>query len=118
MDDNLMEKLKAAIQRRPAPLEAARAFLQGYVSDADMAMLQRIVMRMMKTNPRTILDGLEGLEHVIRVPQEPGVLRDLVAYDANCSLDDPSDDGARAWLEALATRLRGWLGEQAPPPHD
>jgi hypothetical protein len=118
MDNNLMEKLKAAMQRQPAPLEAARDFLQSYVSDADMAMLQRIVMRMMKTNPRTILDGLEGLEHVVRIAQEPGVLRDLVAYDANRSLDDPSDVGARAWLEALAARVRGWLGDQAPPPHD
>jgi hypothetical protein len=39
-------------------------------------------------------------------PLPEGTVSRLVAVNANWVLDDPSDQGARAWLEELAKMLR------------
>jgi len=91
-------------------MDAVRDFLQSYVYDADMDNVQGIVKHMMSVNPRTIIDGVEGIEEILASPLEPGTLARLVAEDANRGLDDPSDEGARAWLQDLANRVRAWMG--------
>jgi hypothetical protein len=58
--------------------------------------------------PAAIAAGLAGVEHVLTVPQAPGVLADLVAVDANTSLDEYGDDAARTWLEALVAAVKAW----------
>lgn len=114
MDELTHQKLRAAL-RRPSGIEAAREFLQTYVFDADMGQLRALVEHMRNVNAATIIDGLEGLEDVLANQQPAGVLAELVARDANRSLDDPSDEGARVWLVQLAARVREWLGDAAPP---
>jgi hypothetical protein len=114
MDELTHQRLRDAM-RRPAGIEAAREFLQTYVSDADMSHLRAIIEHMRNVNAVTISDGLEGLEDVLAENQSEGVLAELVARDANRSLDDPSDEGARIWLAQLAGRVRAWLGDVAPP---
>lgn len=114
MDESLRQKMRDAL-RRPVGIEAAREFLQTYVFDADMNQLRATVQHMCKVNPITIIDGLEGLEDVLAEKQPEGVFAELVARDANRSLDDPSDEGARIWLTQLARRLREWMGDAAPP---
>lgn len=114
MDEVTRQKLRDGL-RLPAGMEAAREFLQTYVFDADMNQLRAIVEHMRSANPVTIVAGLEGLEEVLAEKQPPGVLAELVARDANRSLDDPSDEGARVWLTQLVDRVRIWLGDAAPP---
>jgi hypothetical protein len=114
MDELLHQKMRDAL-RRPAGIEAAREFLQTYVFDADMKQLRAIIEHMCNVNPITIIDGLEGLEDMLAEKLPAGVLAELVARDANRSLDDPSDEGARIWLTQLASRVREWLGDAAPP---
>lgn len=114
MDEVLHQKLRDAL-RRPAGIEAAREFLQTYVFDADMKQLQASIEHLCSFNPMTIIAGLEGLEDVLAEKLPAGVLAELVARDANRSLDDPSDEGARTWLTQLAGRVREWLGDAAPP---
>jgi hypothetical protein len=109
MDDALRQRM-LDMMKPPAPLDAARDFLQSYVFDADMATLERIVRHMVSVNPRTIIDGVEGIEALLEATPEPGTLANLVARDANRDLDDPSDEGAAVWLRALATRVRAWMG--------
>jgi hypothetical protein len=115
MDERTHQKLRAVL-RRPTGIEAAREFLQTYVSDADMNQLRAIVEHMRNVNAVTIIDGLEGIEDVLAEAQPAGVLAELVARDANRSLDDSSEEGARTWLAQLAGRVREWLGDAAPPP--
>lgn len=71
---------------------------------------------MVQLNPGVIIDAVEALEDLLATPQPPDTLSALVAYEANWMLDDDSDAGAAAWLAELVGRLRGWLGEMAPPP--
>jgi hypothetical protein len=115
MDKLLHQKMRDALSR-PAGIEAAREFLQTYVSNADMNQLRAIIAHMCSVNPITVIDGLAGLEDVLAEKLPAGVLAGLVARDANRSLDDSSDEGARIWLVQLASRVREWLGDAAPPP--
>ena len=114
MDEQTRQKMRDAL-RQPAGLDAAREFLQTYVFDAEMSQLRSIIEHLRTVNPITIINGLEGLEDVLAEKQSHGTLAELVARDANRSLDDPSDDGARVWLAQLAGRVREWLGDAAPP---
>lgn len=113
MDELTRQKLRDGL-RLPAGMAAAREFLQTYVFDADMDQLRAIVEHLRRANPVTIITGIEGREDVLAEKQPPGILADLVARDANRSLDDPSDEGARVWLTQLVERVRIWLGEAAP----
>lgn len=114
MDEVTRQKMRDAL-RRPVGIDAVREFLQTYVFDADMNQLRASIEYMCSVNPITIIDGLEGLEDVLAEKQPAGVLAELVARDANRSLDDPSDEGARIWLAQLAGRVREWMGDAAPP---
>jgi hypothetical protein len=104
------EEMRAHLARRPSGLAAAREFLQTYVFDADRGQLERIVRHMAGVNPYTVDTGIEGIAAILTEALPPGTLADLVARDANRSLDDPSDDGARQWLERLLADVRTWRG--------
>jgi hypothetical protein len=91
-------------------VEAAREFLQTYVHDADRAQLEATVRHMVVVNPFTIDTGVDGLAEVLALRLAPGTLARLVAHDANRDLEDPSDEGARAWLTALLHDLQAWCG--------
>ena len=115
MDDKLRQRMLEML-KPPTPLEAARSFLQSYVFDADLDTLEKTVRHMVSVNSRTIVQGVTGMEAILRTPLPPGTLASLVARDANRSLDDPSDEGAAAWLADLAARVRQWMGHAAPAP--
>jgi hypothetical protein len=106
VDDELTNKMKAAL-RLPTGLQAAREFLQTYHHGSPVH-FEKIVRHMWKVSPAVIAAGLAGVEQLLVEPQAPGVLADLVAVDANTSLDEYSDDAARAWLEELVATARGW----------
>lgn len=38
----------------------------------------------------------------------------LVAWEVNWVLDDPSDEGAKNWLQEIAEMIRQSLGDEAP----
>jgi hypothetical protein len=119
MSDDLHEKIRAKLDAPPAPpLEATREFLHSYVSDAtSMDWVRQDVRRMIAINPRTVLQGLSGIERLLAEPSLPaGTLVRLVEIEGNRGLEEPTDHGARAWLVALAEMLRQELGDLAPPP--
>jgi len=106
VDDELTNKMRAAL-RLPTGLPAAREFLQNYHNGSPVH-FEKIVRHMWTVSPAVIAAGLAGLEQVLAEPQAPGVLAELVAVDANTSLDEYSDDAARAWLEELVTAVKRW----------
>jgi hypothetical protein len=112
MDDTLRKRFEAQLSAPSAPaLERARAFLMYYVHDADRDLLKLDA----KNSPSAIIDAVEALEDVLAVPQPPGTLYQMVAYEGNRMLDDETDETAAAWLRQLTLQLREWLGRDAPP---
>ncbi|GAB4200432.1 MAG: hypothetical protein OHK0022_21480 [Roseiflexaceae bacterium] len=110
-NDDIREQLKRKLNAPPAmPIEATRSFLRSYFSDAlnlDEAVAE--IKTMAKLNTRTLYAGLNGIESLLEEDVAPGVLSMLVAADANYVLDDPSDAGARKWLQEIADILRTTL---------
>ncbi|MBL8627488.1 MAG: hypothetical protein JNK64_39760 [Myxococcales bacterium] len=106
MDEREIEK--RLVRLRGA--EAVREFLQTYVHDADRAQLEATVRHMVVVSPFTIDTGVDGLAEVLAMRLAPGTLARLVAHDADRDLEDPSDEGARAWLTALLRDLQAWSG--------
>lgn len=100
----------------PPPLEAMRD-LVGFFADADsVEEVKRDLRRRAANNPRGLIQGLNGIEAVLaNPPAEEGVLSDIVAWEANWVLDDPSDEGAKQWLREVAEWVREALGDKAPP---
>lgn len=65
--------------------------------------------------PRRLLEALAGIEALLAHSPDDGTLSQLVAWDANWVLDDPSDQGAKVWLSQLVELIREVLGDRAPP---
>jgi hypothetical protein len=114
--DEIRDKIRRRYEETEAtpPLEKLRHFLQGHVSDAESMEEVRLDLRRQLQLPvlvpgRPARHALEGLEYVLTMPVPEGPLASLVAWDANRSLDDPSDEGARRWLEDLAVMLKDEL---------
>lgn len=106
-----LETLQQRLDARPRGLDAARAFLQCYVHDADQEQRESGIRHMLTINPFEIESGIDALDELLAAPQPSGLLRDLVAVDANRNLPDPSDDGARTWLARLVADVRVWIAE-------
>lgn len=61
---------------------------------------------------RTVRGYAEAIDTLLATPQPQGTLRDMVAWDGNWVLDDPtSDEAAAAWLRDLAALIRSTLDE-------
>lgn len=106
-------KLEAQLRARAVvpPLDATRAFLQSYVSDADsLDEVREEVARAAAHNPERISATLDAIEAVIADPPRDGTLSSMVAVDANRQLTDPSDEGALHYLYRLTRLLREVLG--------
>lgn len=61
------------------------------------------------THPHTIRRYLLNLEVVLASELPPGQLLDLVLWDANIGLENPTDEAAANWLKELANLMRGIL---------
>ena len=94
-------------------LEAVQRFLRAYFGDADGIDEVRLQMeRATARNPKAYVRDLLAIEDLlVYPPAEPGVLSNLVAWDANWVLDDPSDEGAKQFLREVAEMIRDILSE-------
>lgn len=99
------------------PLEATRNFVHHFFSDDSWEEAREDIARRSVEYPRTVLAGLAGIEGLLaNPPAEQAVLYNLVMWDANKGLDDdPTDEGAAAWLREVAEMVREVLGDKQPP---
>ena len=90
---------------RPA-LEVERLYLRG-IADIDKDdEIQRGLDRMRERDPRRLAEIANAIDTVLAGANPPGFLSRLVGWDGNYVLDDPSDEGAAAWLRKLAAQMR------------
>jgi|GEM_PF-3061056 len=114
---DMREIFKAILNAPPKPpLEEAIHFLSGYWGDEGM--LDAIHAEMEETiafNPRSVVRGLQAIETLLLDPPADGTLLDMVLWDANHPLDDPSEESAKIWLREMAEFVRDVLGDKQPP---
>lgn len=110
--------LEARLNLPPkSSLEATRSFLQTYFGDAlSLEEVRASLERITSVNHRAALESLCGIESLIlNPPLEKGVLAEMIAWDANWVLDDPTDQGAKVFLREVAKMIREVLGDRQPP---
>jgi hypothetical protein len=113
--DEIRKMAQAALERdrSMSPLDAVKDFLQTFFFDADsLEEVRRVLTALAAQNDRLVVRGLSGLERLLADPPSDGTLSRLVAFDANRSLDDPSDNGATEWLQKVAEMVRGVLAQR------
>ncbi|MBB4962598.1 hypothetical protein [Micromonospora polyrhachis] len=99
---------------RQSPIEAVRSLLRGQVADASSLDEVRGGFRLMaKSTVRGLRRDLAAVEAVLSEPTRPGELVELVEWDANWVLDEPTDAAAAAFLSQLADLLREAIEEAA-----
>lgn len=104
---------RANVPEQP-PLERTRAFLRSYCTDSDaLDEIRDEAAREAARDPVRLRRALHGIEAVLADPLPDGTLSHLVAVDANRSLDDPSDVGARDYLRRVADLLRDVLAPKS-----
>lgn len=64
---------------------------------------------------RPLLQALKDIEHLLSHSPPDAVLLDLVAHDAEISLDGPTAEAARAWLTWLVGQIRTEIKENLLP---
>jgi hypothetical protein len=115
MSDDSRARLLARLAA-PPPLEATRSFLRRYVSDANgIEEIHQDIARMAAINPRTLVQAAEGIDALLANPPAGGTLARIVAFDGNYVLDNPSDEGASAWLREMAGYLWNVLAATRSP---
>ena len=118
--DEALARLRAHARERDEapPLETVSRFLSMSCEDAsDLEEVRAGVADEAARNPRPVVRVLRALEALLAGPlPAEGTLARLVAWEANWPLDDPSDAGARAWLEGLAAIVRAVLDGAEPAP--
>lgn len=102
----------AELAARP-PLDQARALIHGHVEDAyDFDEIRQSVRAVAGRSNFFLRRELASLESVLAEPQEPGTLLRLAAWDANWDMDhDPTDNGARQFLNEVARVIRETIDE-------
>ena len=102
--------------RNPKPsVELVANFLLGISDDDGWEEIKESLKGKVSYAPRGMISDLKALENILSTPQEKDVYAKLVAWDFNWSLDDPSDENAKAHLQILADMMRQALGDLAPP---
>ncbi len=102
--------------RNPKPtVEVVANFLSGIEYLGGWEEIRKGLRETVSYAPVGLIQNLKALEKLLATPQEKDVCAKLVAYDFNWSLDDPSDENAKAHLQKLAEMTREVLGELAPP---
>jgi hypothetical protein len=94
------------LERRPL-LEKVRDFLGGMIGDmGSVDEVRSLLETVAASGTFGLKRDLRALDELLASPQPPGVLSELVAWEANWVLDDPSDEGAAAFLREIADMLR------------
>jgi hypothetical protein len=102
-----MMRERAAREAAVPPVKRVRDMLGGHFADADS--LDEVEEDFRSTAAITLTGikrDLAALEAVLADPGLHDQLGRMVAWDANWVLEDPSDDGARRFLERVADMLR------------
>jgi hypothetical protein len=106
-----MRRRAEELERQP-PLEKVRDFLGNHVNDMESVDEVRADLRLVAASGTWGLKlDMRALDAVLAESQPPGVLSEMVAWDANWVLDDPSDQGAAEYLRQIAEMLREVLEE-------
>lgn len=96
------------------PLDHVRNFLRGHFSAAqDLDEVLRDLRNVASFSTLGLQRDLEALEIITTASLPDGVLAQLVGWDGNWVLEDPSDEGAKAFLHEVASMLRH-VTAQAP----
>jgi hypothetical protein len=113
--EEIAARLRArANEPEPPPLEVTRAFLWSYCNDSDsIDEVRAEAAREAAYNPHRLEAALRAIEAVIADPPGDDIVAYMVAFDANRSLDDPSDAGALEYLRKIAGVLREVLEPKA-----
>jgi hypothetical protein len=117
--EEVMKRFRAAMSAPPEPpLDATRRFLFMYYADMDsMAEVERHIARMAKQNTTTLRKGLAGIEGLLMAPpDEPDVLRWMVAREIGIHVEPPTEERTRQWLKEIALVLRRHLAPHVPAP--
>ncbi len=94
------------------PLEVTIDFLQGFCCDAGtLDEVRDDVANLASHHPQTIQRYLSGIERLLADPPTDNTLADIVAWDANWILENPSNEGAKQWLQEMIQLLREVLKE-------
>lgn len=98
--------------------DIARRFLRRYIGDASTDEAVKLAGEAIARGDANLVDDFRraviALESTLDRELPERALVAMVEGDANTSLDDPTDDGARAWLETVVAELRAALGTAAP----
>ncbi|GAA0489180.1 hypothetical protein Ade02nite_73350 [Paractinoplanes deccanensis] len=105
-------RARLAQQGERPPLEVVREFLLGYVADAEsLHEVETRLRRIAGTSTRMHRRVLGALESVLATELREGTAAQLVGWDGNWVLDDPSDAGAAEFLRGLAGMLRSVIDQ-------
>lgn len=100
--------------------DIARSFLRRHLFDASIEEMLGLAEGAVAGRDVTLTDdfarAVVAIERTLERTMPEGTLLAMVEGDANTSLDDATDPGARAWLEAIVVRLRDVLGDAVAPP--
>jgi Tsi6 len=100
--------------------DIARSFLRRHLFDASVEEMLGLAESAVAGRDVTLTDdfarAVVAIERTLERTMPEGTLLAMVEGDANTSLDDATDPGARAWLEAIVVRLRDVLGDAVAPP--
>jgi hypothetical protein len=103
---------RMAEKRTDSPLAQVRDFLQSFFGDAmSLAEVQATLRMLASTNTRSIHLALSAIEQVVADPMMESELARLVGWDGNWVLEDPSNAGAKAFLQQVAGMLREVLDD-------
>ena len=69
-------------------------------------------------SPKLVVQGLQAIETLLAHPPADGMLLDMVLWDANHPLDNPSEESAKTWLRRTAEFVRDVLGDKQPHKAD
>lgn len=98
-------------ERRPL-LEKVRDFVGYFVNDMEtLDEIRRGMEQVAASGTWGLKRDLAALDEFLAAPQPPGVLSQLVAWDANWVLDDESDEAAGEFLRQITEVLREVIAE-------
>lgn len=113
-----LSRLPEAMRRRAeerngrSPLQVVTDLVSAYLSHADgfdevMGEIQSTAAH----NVGYVRSEIAAIEKVLAEPQSPGTLANLIAWEGNWVLADPSDAGAATFLSELAEHMRAVVAE-------
>lgn len=99
------------------PVEQVRGFLRGHVAAAtDLDEVLRDLHAVASVSTLGLRRDLRAMVAVTTATLPDGALAKLVAWDGNRVLDDPTDAGARAFLEGVAETIRDVVARAEAEP--